>query len=459
MPQPNPRPINVGDLLLDTHNPRVDPSTKQREQMQRLLDDQGDRIPNLAADIVENGISPIDLLLVMPSKVESDKYIALEGNRRLLALKILSNPHVLGDLTLPDGRRKKLEKLAAQFKNNPIRAVLCFEVESRDKAKHWLELRHMGESDGSGVVGWSGVATARFRGDDPALQAIEFLIKSGKLTQDEIALVGSIRFPITTLRRLLETRAVKDFLGVEVKDEKLISGLPADELFKPLKRIALDLARGDVTVTDLKLRDQQVSYVNKFPASDRPNTKKMGSMRPVQNIGPAEFAKAEERNGKARQKKKTNVAPDRATVVPRAHRCPINDPKANEIYHELRRLKVDDTPHACALLLRVFLELTTDRYCEHASIPLKVDRNGHKVDKPLAKKVEEVCDHLIAAGSKKGDFYSLKNNIGQERSPVSATLLNAYVHNKFTKPSPRELRNAWDHAAPFINKAWEILDE
>jgi hypothetical protein len=454
----NPRPIPVGDLLLDMQNPRVEHSKKQREEMQRLLDDQGDAIPVLAADIVENGISPIDLLLVMPSRTENDKFIALEGNRRLLALKILSNPHMLGDLTLPDGRRKRLEKLAAEFKDEPIKSVMCYEVESRAEAKHWLQLRHMGESDGAGVVGWRGVATARFRGEDPALQVIEFLLQSGQLTKEEMALVGSMKFPITTLRRLLETRPVKDFLGVEVKDEKLISGLPADELIKPLKRIALDLARGDITVTDVKLRDQQVAYVNKFPVADRPNLKKVGAMRPVQNIGPGDFGK--KANGAKSQKKKKNTDPDRPTVVPKAHRCPIgdDDSKINEIYHELRRLRVEDTPHACAVLLRVFLELTTDRYCEHAGILLKVDRNGHKVDKNLAKKVEEACDHLVTAGSKKGDFYSLRNSIGQERSPVSATLLNAYVHNRFTKPSPRELRNAWDHAAPFIDKVWEILD-
>jgi len=453
----NPRAISLGDLLLDTHNPRVEPATKHREQMQKLLDDQEERIANLAADIVENGISPIDIALVMPSKVENDKFVVLEGNRRLLALKILANPHMLGDLTLPEGRRKKLEKLAARFKENPIKSITCYEVESREKARHWLLLRHIGAGDGSGVVGWSGVATARFRGEDPALQALEFLLKSGQLSAEEVALVSSMRFPITTLRRLLETRGVKDFLGIEVKEEKLLSGLPADELFKPLKRIALDLARGDVTVTDVKLKEQQLAYVSKFPPSDRPNLKKAGSMRPVQDITAGDFGK--KANG-GKERKKRNVAPDRPTVVPKAHRCPIVDSKANEIYHELRRLRVEDTPHACAVLIRVFLEHTTDRYCEHAKIPLRTDRNGHKVDKTLAKKVEEAIDHLLAAGAvKKGAFFSLRRGISQDHGPLSATLLNAYVHNEFTKPSPRDLRNAWDHAQPFFDKVWEILGE
>lgn len=209
----NSRPISINDLLLDSHNPRVEPATKQREQMQRLLDDQEDLIVALAEDVVENGISPIDLALVMPSKIEDDKFVVLEGNRRLLALKILANPHSLGALTVPSGRRKKLEALAGRFKESPIKSIACYEVESREKARHWLELRHMGESGGRGVVGWGGVATARFRGDDPALQVIEFLVKSGQIGPDDLALITSMRFPITTLRRLLETRRVKDFLA------------------------------------------------------------------------------------------------------------------------------------------------------------------------------------------------------------------------------------------------------
>lgn len=453
MAQPNPRPIGVGDLLLDTQNPRVEPATKQREQMQKLLDDQEDAIVALAEDIVENGTSPIDLLLVMPSRIDAGKFIALEGNRRLLSLKILSNPHSLGDLSLPAGRRKKLEALAARFKAHPIKEIVCHEVESREKAKHWLELRHMGEAGGSGVVRWSGVATARFRGEDPALQAIELVIKSGLLGSEDLALVSSLSFPITTLRRLLESRGVKDFLGVEVKNNKLLSGLPADELVKPLKRMALDLARGDVTVTGLKLKGQQLAYVNNFPVGDRPNLNKAGSMRPVQDITPDEFRK---KDGGGVERKKRNLAPDRPNVVPKQHKCPISDSKANEIYHELRKLRVEDTPHGCAVLLRVFLELTTDRYCEHVMIPIKKDNH----DKSLARKVEEACDDLVKADKiKKGAVLSLRRGIHQEHSPLSATLLNAYVHNVFTKPSPRELRNAWDHAAPFFDKVWEILDE
>ncbi len=50
-------------------------------------------------------------------------------------------------------------------------------------------------------------------------------------------------FPITTLDRLLATPDVRKRIGVEVKNRKLYSALPAAELMKPLRRIVLDLAQ------------------------------------------------------------------------------------------------------------------------------------------------------------------------------------------------------------------------
>jgi len=63
---------------------------------------------------------------------------------------------------------------------------------------------------------------------------------------------------------------------------------------------------------------------------------------------------------------------------------------------------------------------------------------------------------MVASGAKKGSFQALRRGIHQEHSPLSAALLNGYVHNRFTKPSPRDLRDAWDHAEPFFDRVWQV---
>ena len=91
-----PKSVRVSQLTLDTLNPRIAGAANQRDAMQRLFDDQGERLAALADDIVANGASPIERLLVMKDGEDPGKYIALEGNRRILVLKVLNNPHMLG---------------------------------------------------------------------------------------------------------------------------------------------------------------------------------------------------------------------------------------------------------------------------------------------------------------------------------------------------------------------------
>ena len=74
-------------------------------------------------------------------------------------------------------------------------------------------------------MNWGGVATRRFQGTDPALQALDFVLQHGGLTDDEKTDIQS-GFPITTLDRLLSTPAVRDAIGVEVKSGTLLTGLP-----------------------------------------------------------------------------------------------------------------------------------------------------------------------------------------------------------------------------------------
>ena len=49
----------------------------------------------LAQDILQNGLNPSDLPFVMPLNDDRKRYIVLEGNRRLAALKSLENPEPL----------------------------------------------------------------------------------------------------------------------------------------------------------------------------------------------------------------------------------------------------------------------------------------------------------------------------------------------------------------------------
>src|SRR3546814_8153804 len=94
-------------------------------------------------------------------------YVTLEGNRRVSALQILKDPSVLSGLDMPEGRRKKLKAAAGEFHINKVEPIPAYSFEKRDDARRWIEMRHTGQGAGEGIVGWSVVATARFRGNSP----------------------------------------------------------------------------------------------------------------------------------------------------------------------------------------------------------------------------------------------------------------------------------------------------
>ena len=85
----------------------------------------------------------------------------------------------------------------------------------------------------------------------------------GKLTDDQRKPLEG-RFPITTLDRLLSTPAVRAKIGFDIKDNELLTTLPADEAIKPLRRLVLDLAEKAVNVTKLKLKTQHLEAEVKY---------------------------------------------------------------------------------------------------------------------------------------------------------------------------------------------------
>ena len=84
--------IRVEKLLLDVSNPRHDILGSQNATLGEIILIQKRKLLKLAKDIVDFGINPADLTIVTPSGDDGDKFVIVEGNRRLAALQLLSDP-------------------------------------------------------------------------------------------------------------------------------------------------------------------------------------------------------------------------------------------------------------------------------------------------------------------------------------------------------------------------------
>jgi hypothetical protein len=83
--------------------------------------------------------------------------------------------------------KKRLLDQAKYFDLDRVSPIACFEIGDRPSAAAWLNQRHTGENKGRGIVGRGGVATARFRGRDPALQALDLSTRPGVLRVGQLA--------------------------------------------------------------------------------------------------------------------------------------------------------------------------------------------------------------------------------------------------------------------------------
>ncbi|UKE42776.1 hypothetical protein KAF26_15240 [Xanthomonas translucens pv. secalis] len=439
--------LNIDELELDLKNPRFAGLTSQREALEKIVVNQGIKLVNLAEDILLNGLSPAHRMLVMkaPGK-KSSTYIALDGNRRLAALRVLANPTVLDGMTgVGDITARRLRNLAKDFSLSDVQPIDVSVCKDKDEARHWIEAIHTGQNEGRGVVEWDGIARARYRGDTSGLKVLDFVRAAGKLSEEEEAALE--RFPITNLDRLLGTPEVRERLGLVYEDGELLSDLPQGELIKPLKRIVSDIALKKINVSKIKSKDDRLNYLNTLSSSLPDLSKRTGTLEPLDQLS----AQSKTGTAKAGAGSKTKSLIDRKTLIPPNSQCPLNidDHKLQQMCKELRKLPLENYPVAIAASFRVFLELSLD----HFGVGNKIAQ--YNADLPLKNKVEKVAAYLQEKGlATKRDLQEFRALASNSNKALSIDRLHGIIHSKYSLPTPSELRSGWSEVQVAFTKIW-----
>lgn len=450
--------LPLSALILDLRNARLkDPQANQPAALLALARQEGKKLLELARSIVDQGrLDPLSPMGVVPSPDNPLEYIVVEGNRRLVALKGLETPAVIAAAFNARDQRI-LQKLAERYRGNPIHTVRCAVFDTEPESTEWIKLRHDGQSGGAGLVQWGSDEKDRFRARheaqprSPAGQIIDFVESRGLLSD---AAKNSRRGILSNLERMLSSRALCDVLGVSVAPggKALLMHYPAEEVAKSLTRVVEDLKTGVTKVGDIYYAPDREAFAHRFPESDRPrsSTRLVGPVPLGADTASAMPAKPKTKGGK-REKPPTPPVP-RSTVIP--PNCRLNIPalRTNLIYHELLRLQLSEVINSCAVMLRVFLELSADDYVERE----KLLSDPQMKNTPLSKKL-----HLVAADLRsKGKISLLLQEAIDDvadRSKVlatSAVTFNAYVHNPYKHPQADDLRSAWDELQPFVEAIW-----
>ena len=437
--------LKIDDLLLDLTNPRTRKVESQREALQGVIDNQKFRIAALAEDIAEHGLNPADRLLVMHQRSPRG-YVTLEGNRRVATLQILKNPTILAGLSVSAALQRRLEAAAKKFRAAKVEPVPCFSFSNRDDSKRWIEMRHTGQGAGEGIVPWSGVAAARFRGNSPSLQAIDLVKRFGDLSDDERAELDE-SFSISVLDRVMGSKPMKDAFGLRTSKDILYSKISAEEVLKPLEYLIKQILSGSLTNRTINKKEDQKTYIKNMPKGAMPDLNQSINETPADSFGQSDFKLRK----KAARKKSKSI---QKGIWPRTFSLSIGVDRIDDIFKELKGLEIDKNKNAIAVLMRIILEMSADEYMDNNQLDRKKGTAPHQRDKSIADKVSEVCGDLILKGAKKHKLSPVTTSINNKASPLYHDLLNQYVHNAYHNPSPGELRSGATALRSFLENVW-----
>ncbi|MBA7560758.1 MAG: hypothetical protein GH159_01405 [Dehalococcoidia bacterium] len=446
--------IEVERLLLDVRNPRHDILGSQTETLGKIILDQKGKLLKLAKDIVDFGINPSELTIVIPAKNDSDERIVLEGNRRLAALQLLSDP-AMAALGYDSRDIKKFESYSKRYKEDPVKRLSCVVFKKRDDANHWIELRHTGENEGRGVVAWKAKEKARFNEllgkPAPAFQVLEFVRKNANLNKEDLE---SLKKPnISSIDRLVSDPDVREALGIDIIDGYVNTNLPPGEIINGLTKLVIDVATQKKSVDDIRRKDNRADYISEFseeylpdPNANRVETWKLQSQTaPVKpRILPSEGV-----SGSVLGQKSVPLSTSRPTLIPAS--CVLrvkNAYRINKIYRELKGLEVKGFENACAITFRVFLELSVENYAKAKNI------NCHENDS-LATKIGKVAKYMEANKLMSPDeLKPIRVACSTPDNLVSIKTLHAYVHNPHLSPKADDLKLTWDDFEKFFKSMW-----
>jgi hypothetical protein len=450
------RSIPIANLLIDLQNPRYDPRTNQREAIATIANDQGAILANLAEDIVEKGLNPSELPIVTPSD-DARYFVVLEGNRRIAALKLLLSPSLASSIGLPDSIVKRYKAVHEHARRALPKKLDCV-VLSREESNHWIYIRHTGESEGVGIVPWDGVQTHRFRGASPAFQAIQIVKQSGYLDEDTQKKLPKIS--ITNIERVLGTPGARKHLGVNVKDRQLIIVGSDADVVPRLARMVSDVAHKNIKVGDIETKEDRISYAQTVAANPLPKADSVTSAGRLTAPGSVASRAASKPSGK-------RIAPDRTTVIPKRFVLAIDQPRLNRIYHELQKLDTNNVINSCAVMLRVFVELSIDEFAKRHKLSLKETPKSessaagssakHEKDMTLRTKLSTVADYLEKQNKcSRAELKGVRILISNRNHVLSVDTLNAYVHNRDYSPTASDIKATWDNLQVFVERIWTV---
>ncbi|MGA4840636.1 hypothetical protein [Streptomyces sp. G45] len=441
--------MHVASLTLDDNNPRHAKQTaSDAESIAALLEKGPDKLLRLARDIIQHGVNPTELVVVM---ADGDRNVVLEGNRRVAALKLLHNPKL--------APTEKLQKqISAIARRGEIpRRVMCVVAESRLQAEHWIRIRHTGENGGVGVVRWSTSEASRFGGrSTPTEKARLFTDAVSDWFAEDADLLANIETVrdgrITNLGRMIADPTVRHRLGVSFDGDVVLSNFPKDRIHPILTRLFTDFA-GPVSVDLIKTKRQREKYLEQVEdilpkladRLDEPEKySKVSDGDEANQDKPAE-EKAESDSRKPRRKR-----PDFEKRLFQSVALGHVSLRSSEVLEEAKKITIDDMPNTAAIMVRAVVDIVVTDVAAQLGWKRNQDTLKGRISAVLNQVDPEKNDPSLS------DAWRFSQ---EDDGALVLKTLHSFVHSWQNHPLTVEVRKLSLAYSPLLLKADELIEK
>ncbi|SMM99673.1 hypothetical protein SPONN_852 [uncultured Candidatus Thioglobus sp.] len=486
----NKTPRSVDQLRLWSDNPRLNPEheyIKLRDFVDELIsvDSEKKDFLKLVKSISEDGFIPLDPIVVWQN-TENQKYYVAEGNRRVIALKLLKNPE-----KSPKSIRPAIRGYASNITTESIEKIYVNVAPNFDEAEWYISQRN---STSSLQRKWSNEQQRRWIVElydkyDGHLETIKSKTKlttselestirllkikdyiklsevNSKLTVKEFDLAKSHRFKMSILERFFNLPDARKAWGIEydginvnIKSNKQSFYNAFAELIKKIVGDEGDIHNGGIntrfTKDDLPTILDGLPYVS-FQNVDINNTE----------YSPKDFEVESKDNSSANERFNTpppennNVSGNnkRKNLIPYNCVLQTSNQKLKQLFDELSKLTFT-RKHSISVVLRVFLDLSVSEYINSEGIRVEIEEQFSKELKyiNLKQKLEYIKtnQHLNQESER-----IIKKLLNPENDHYTLDTLNGYIHGVKTHYSTKHfLNDFWDFLYPLFETLLDITE-
>ena len=477
------RQRSIDQLRPWSNNPRLNPEEQHvsvRDFIEDIIQEDGDKksFMDLVRSIAINGFIPADPIVVWKDD-KNDRYYVAEGNRRVLALKLLRDPsraprEIRGTITRLASSWERIDKIFvniaptfedAEWYISQRNSTSSIQQKwSRLQQMRWIESLYDKYSDSQDILEQK---------SSMSMSEIEQIIRyirllnlveeeqvKNALTEAEYKAATAHTFPITIFERFFNLTKVREKWGFEFDGTK-ISFVNKTGFLTAFTEVIRRIVSNK---QDYKLDTRNISadkiddLLSQLPQVDitTPDPYEVGAKTD------AEPEAEEQTENSAPKPKHRSLKGDvnRNKLILECYNLNTTEARLSQLFNELKRLSVNSYTSVCAAAVRIFLELTVLDYIQSEGLEEQM-RKDFKCD---FKKIilKSRIDYLSRKSRLKDNVKAKKIlcDLINEKETYCLDILNGYVHSKSTEYLYKQYLNGfWDHIFPLLQTMLDITED